>query len=56
MGDPLEHPDTIVPIQRADAEFLFIVGGQDMNWKSKYFMDIAVDLLKAAEKSNYEVR
>ena len=53
--DPLDHPETIIPIQKADADFLFVIGGQDKNLQTKHYADLAIKFLKDAGKSNYEV-
>ena len=53
--DPLDHPETIIPIQKADADFLFVIGGQDKNLHTKHYADLAIKFLKDAGKSNYEV-
>ena len=55
MNDPRDYPETIIPIERADANFLFLVSLDDRNWKSEMFADIAVERLKQAGKSNYMV-
>ncbi|XP_045112618.1 acyl-coenzyme A thioesterase 1-like isoform X3 [Portunus trituberculatus] len=55
VDDPKEYPETIIPIERADANFLFLVSCDDRNWKSEMFADLAVERLRLAGKTNYTV-
>ncbi|XP_063864232.1 acyl-coenzyme A thioesterase 1-like isoform X4 [Scylla paramamosain] len=55
VNDPKEYPETIIPIERADANFLFLVSCDDRNWKSEMFADLAVERLRLAGKTNYTV-
>lgn len=55
MKDSDDFPETIVPIENADANFLFLVGLADRNWKSEEFADKAIKRLQQAGRNNYEV-
>ncbi|XP_045606134.1 acyl-coenzyme A thioesterase 1 isoform X1 [Procambarus clarkii] len=55
LVDPQEYPNTIIPIEEADAHFLFIVGCEDQNWDSEKHADQAVERLRRARRYNYEV-
>lgn len=55
VNDPKEYPETIIPIERADANFLFLVSCDDRNWKSEMFADLAVEHLQLAGKTNYTI-
>ncbi|XP_068211022.1 acyl-coenzyme A thioesterase 1-like isoform X3 [Palaemon carinicauda] len=55
LEDSLSLPEAIIPIEEADANFLFLAGCDDKNWKSVEYADRAVDRLMRAGKSNFEV-
>ena len=55
LDDPRKHPETIIPIETADANFLFLVSCDDRNWKSEMFADLAVERLRLAGRTNYTV-
>ncbi|XP_047491952.1 acyl-coenzyme A thioesterase 1-like isoform X2 [Penaeus chinensis] len=55
VHDPRDYPETIIPIEKADANFLFLVGNSDRNWKSVMYCDQAIERLKKAGRNNYEV-
>lgn len=55
LCDPLDYPETVIPIEKADAHFLFLVGCADRNWKSEIYADQAVEQLKKASHNNFEV-
>lgn len=55
MNNPEDFPETIVPIENADANFLFMVGIADRNWKSEEYADMAIKRLQQAGRNNYEV-
>lgn len=55
VDDPRDHPETIIPIERAAADFLFLVSCDDRNWKSELYADMAAERLKLAGKRNYVV-
>ncbi|KAK3876949.1 hypothetical protein Pcinc_018300 [Petrolisthes cinctipes] len=53
--NPEDYPETIIPIEKADANFLFLVGLVDRNWKSELYADLAIKRLQQAGRDNYEV-
>ncbi|XP_069944179.1 acyl-coenzyme A thioesterase 1 isoform X2 [Cherax quadricarinatus] len=53
--DPLDYPETLIPIEKADAHFLFLVGCEDRNGKSETYADQATERLRKAGRKNYEV-
>lgn len=55
LNDPLDYPETVIPIETADAHFLFLAGCDDRNWKSEVYVDQAIDRLRRANMNNYEV-
>ncbi|XP_066970708.1 acyl-coenzyme A thioesterase 1-like isoform X3 [Macrobrachium rosenbergii] len=55
LDDSLSMPEAIIPVEEADANFLFLVGRDDRNWKSVEYADHAVNRLIRAGKSNFEV-
>ncbi|XP_066532698.1 acyl-coenzyme A thioesterase 5 [Hoplias malabaricus] len=57
LDDPMakENLSTVIPIQRATCNFLFLVSEDDRNWNSTYFAEQACNILKAHGKANYEV-
>ncbi|XP_042860645.1 acyl-coenzyme A thioesterase 1-like isoform X3 [Penaeus japonicus] len=55
VNNPADYPETIIPIEKADANFLFLVGNADRNWKSVMYCDQAIERLKKAGRNNYEV-
>ncbi|KAG0716352.1 Acyl-coenzyme A amino acid N-acyltransferase 2 [Chionoecetes opilio] len=55
VDDPNNFPETIIPIERANANFLFLVSCDDRNWKSEMYADMAVERLKMAGKRNFKV-
>ncbi|XP_042218789.1 acyl-coenzyme A thioesterase 1-like isoform X4 [Homarus americanus] len=55
LENPEDHPETIIPIEKADAHFLFLVGLGDKNWKSESFADQAIERLRKANCNNYEI-
>lgn len=55
MDNPRDYPETIIPIERAAADFLFLAACDDRNWKSEMYADMAVERLKQAGKRNYLV-
>ncbi|XP_066970705.1 acyl-coenzyme A thioesterase 1-like isoform X2 [Macrobrachium rosenbergii] len=54
LDDSLSMPEAIIPVEEADANFLFLVGRDDRNWKSVEYADHAVNRLIRAGKSNFE--
>ncbi|XP_050716803.1 acyl-coenzyme A thioesterase 3-like isoform X3 [Eriocheir sinensis] len=55
MNNPLDYPETIIPIEKANVDFLFLVSRGDRNWKSEMYADIAVERLEKAGRKNYKV-
>ncbi|KAK3887154.1 hypothetical protein Pcinc_008744 [Petrolisthes cinctipes] len=53
--NPEDYPETIIPIEKADANFLFLVGLADKNWKSELYADLAIKRLQKAGRDNYKV-
>lgn len=49
-----ENMDTVVPIERATAQFLFVASEDDLNWDSKAYMEQMVERLKHHGKDNFE--
>ncbi|XP_050687594.1 acyl-coenzyme A thioesterase 6-like isoform X3 [Eriocheir sinensis] len=54
-NNPMDYPETIIPIEKANANFLFLVSCDDKNWKSEMYADIAVKHLEKAGRQNYQV-
>ncbi|XP_027876326.1 acyl-coenzyme A thioesterase 5-like isoform X1 [Xiphophorus couchianus] len=56
MHDTLteENRASLVPIERASGQFLFVASEDDFNWDSKAYMDEMVDRLKRHGKENFE--
>ncbi|MCL4121311.1 UNVERIFIED_CONTAM: hypothetical protein GTU68_000956 [Idotea baltica] len=53
---PEDHPDTIVPIHKSNAKFLFIVGDSDLNMDSKMYASLDAKLLqKVGKGGNCEI-
>ncbi|XP_068108118.1 acyl-coenzyme A thioesterase 6-like [Hyperolius riggenbachi] len=55
LDDPLDPANSqcLIPIEKADGQFMFVVGENDQNWKSSVYAHIAIDRLKRNGKSNY---
>lgn len=56
VNDPRveENKDTVVPVEQANGQFLFVASEDDLNWDSKAYMDQMVERLKHHGKSNFE--
>ncbi|KAK7083956.1 Acyl-coenzyme A thioesterase, partial [Halocaridina rubra] len=54
LENPADYPETIIPIEKADAHFCFLVGCDDRNWKSEFHADLATSRLRGAGKNNFE--
>ena len=52
---PLDYPDTIIPLEEGDANFLFIVSGDDRNYNSSQLAKEATERLSNAGKNNFKV-
>ncbi|XP_072553591.1 acyl-coenzyme A thioesterase 5 [Salminus brasiliensis] len=57
LEDPMlkENHASVMPIERASCNFLFVVSEDDRNWNSAYYAEQASNILKAHGKTNYEV-
>ncbi|XP_037537844.1 acyl-coenzyme A thioesterase 1-like [Nematolebias whitei] len=56
LHNPLEEENraTLIPIEKADSQFLFVASEDDLNWDSKAYMDEVVERLKHHGKQNFE--
>ncbi|XP_028987798.1 acyl-coenzyme A thioesterase 1-like isoform X2 [Betta splendens] len=56
LGDPRaeENRGTVVPVEQAQASFLFVASGNDLHWDSEGYMDEMVERLKHHGKKNFE--
>ncbi|XP_021515728.2 acyl-coenzyme A thioesterase 6-like isoform X1 [Meriones unguiculatus] len=56
-NNPLEEPNhwSLIPLEEAQGPFLFIVGMDDHNWKSKFYAHIACRRLQAHGKDRPQV-
>lgn len=57
LNNPLEGPNrqSLIPVEKAECRFLFIVGKDDRNWKSEFFAIEASKLLQAHGKEKPEI-
>uniref|UniRef100_A0ACB8FMR5 Acyl-coenzyme A thioesterase 2, mitochondrial n=2 Tax=Sphaerodactylus townsendi TaxID=933632 RepID=A0ACB8FMR5_9SAUR len=57
LNNPLEGPDrqSLIPLEKAESRFLFIVSRDDHNWKSEFFATEASKLLQAHGKEKPEI-
>ncbi|XP_069494870.1 acyl-coenzyme A thioesterase 5-like [Ambystoma mexicanum] len=57
LGDPMdpENKQSIIPIENADGQFLFVVGEGDRNWKSSLYAQLAVSRLREHGKDNFQL-
>ncbi|GAB5573009.1 acyl-coenzyme A thioesterase 6-like [Prionailurus iriomotensis] len=55
LEDPLDpaYRESRIPLEKASAHFLFIVGEDDRHWKSSVYADIAVKHLTEHGKTNF---
>ncbi|KAM8782210.1 acyl-coenzyme A thioesterase 6-like isoform 8-T10 [Rhynchonycteris naso] len=56
-NNPLEEPyhQSIIPLERAQGPFLFIVGLDDRSWKSEFYAHIASERLQAHGKDRPQI-
>ncbi|XP_045144113.1 acyl-coenzyme A thioesterase 6-like [Echinops telfairi] len=56
-NNPLEKPNhqSLIPLEKAQGPFLFIVGKDDHNWKSEFYAHIASDRLQAHGKDRPQI-
>ncbi|XP_070614051.1 acyl-coenzyme A thioesterase 1-like [Erythrolamprus reginae] len=52
LNNPFEDPDrkSLIPLEKAEGRFLFIVGMDDHNWKSEFFAKEGAKILQAHGK------
>ncbi|KAL7871593.1 hypothetical protein SRHO_G00065760 [Serrasalmus rhombeus] len=57
LEDPMakENRASLIPIERASCNFLFVVSEDDRNWNSAYYAEQACKILKEHGKTNCEV-
>ncbi|XP_006004813.1 acyl-coenzyme A thioesterase 1 [Latimeria chalumnae] len=57
LDDPTElaNVNSIIPIEKAQGPFLFVVGEEDHYWKSKFFAEQAIRRLKRHGKNNFQL-
>ncbi|XP_003756310.3 acyl-coenzyme A thioesterase 1 [Sarcophilus harrisii] len=57
LNNPLEEPNrkSLIPVERAESCFLFLVGLDDHNWKSEFFANEAAKLLQAHGKKKPKI-
>ncbi|XP_069714254.1 acyl-coenzyme A thioesterase 1-like [Phaenicophaeus curvirostris] len=57
LNNPLEGPDrqSLIPLEKAECPFLFIVGQDDRNWKSEFFAIEGRKRLQAHGKEKPEI-
>ncbi|XP_078419284.1 acyl-coenzyme A thioesterase 1-like [Cetorhinus maximus] len=57
MANPMDegNEDCIIPIEKAEGYFLFVVGEDDKNWSTPLYAQQAVEKLKENGKDNYEL-
>ncbi|KAI5232049.1 Acyl-Coenzyme A Thioesterase 2 [Manis pentadactyla] len=57
LNSPLEGPDqkSLIPVERADCAFLFLVGQDDHNWKSEFYANEASKRLQAHGKDKPQI-
>ncbi|XP_071971824.1 acyl-coenzyme A thioesterase 1-like [Engystomops pustulosus] len=58
LDDPLDPANSqcLVPIEKAEGSFMFIVGEDDLNWKSSIYAKAAVSRLQENGKKNYNLQ
>ncbi|XP_072485284.1 acyl-coenzyme A thioesterase 1-like [Notamacropus eugenii] len=57
LNNPLEEPNrkSLIPIEKAESCFLFLVGLDDHNWKSEFYANEAAKLLQAHGKKKPDI-
>ena len=57
LNNPLEGPDqkSLIPVERSDTAFLFLVGQDDHNWKSEFYADEISKRLQAHGKEKPQI-
>ena len=51
MDDPLDYPETIIPIEDIQGDILWFAGLDDRNWKSETYADMALERCRAKGKA-----
>ncbi|NXP20110.1 ACOT5 thioesterase, partial [Scytalopus superciliaris] len=56
-GDPFQAPDnqSLIPIEKAEAQLLFIVGQDDHIFKNEYYATEVCKILQAQGKENFQI-
>ncbi|KAG5277245.1 hypothetical protein AALO_G00115340 [Alosa alosa] len=57
MSDPTanENLATVIPVECADCNFMFVASEDDMNWDSVFFAELAAQRLRDSGKENFEI-
>uniref|UniRef100_G1U6I6 Acyl-CoA thioesterase 4 n=1 Tax=Oryctolagus cuniculus TaxID=9986 RepID=G1U6I6_RABIT len=57
LNSPLEGPDqkSLIPVERSECTFLFLVGQDDHNWKSEFYANEASKRLQAQGKAKPQI-
>ncbi|NXD22663.1 ACOT5 thioesterase, partial [Spelaeornis formosus] len=57
LDDPFQSPgnQSLIPVEKAEAQFLFIVGQEDGIVKSEYYATEVCNFLQAQGKSNFQI-
>ncbi|XP_027700533.1 acyl-coenzyme A thioesterase 1-like [Vombatus ursinus] len=57
LNNPLEEPNrrSLIPVEKAESCFLFLVGLDDHNWKSEFYANEAAKLLQAHGKKKPKI-
>ncbi|KAM3919500.1 acyl-coenzyme A thioesterase 1-like [Leptodactylus fuscus] len=57
LDDPLDPANSqcLIPVEKAQGSFMFIVGEDDLNWKSSVYAKAAVSRLQENGKNNYKL-
>lgn len=57
FNKPLEEADkkSLIPVERAESAFLFLVGQDDRNWHSEYYANEASKYLQASGKEKPQI-
>ncbi|KAJ1104035.1 hypothetical protein NDU88_001450 [Pleurodeles waltl] len=57
LDDPMDpaNSESIIPLEKADGHFLFVVGEDDRNWKSSLYAQIAISRLQEHGKQNFQL-
>ncbi|XP_072301776.1 acyl-coenzyme A thioesterase 2, mitochondrial [Eucyclogobius newberryi] len=53
LPDPEQHRPSLIPIERATCQFLFVASKDDYNWTSAFFAKQAASILKRHGKDSY---